>query len=140
MDPNQQPVQNNLTANSNKKILIIEDDQLLREFYHELLVSEGFQVDIAEDGDIGLNKITQGGYNLVLLDIMLPKKDGVQILKILRQHPPRQPNGAIVCLTNLGQDAIIKQCFEMGAVGYLIKSALNPDQVVKEIHNYLKRT
>jgi DNA-binding NarL/FixJ family response regulator len=69
---------------------------------------------------------------------MLPKKDGLQILKDLMINHPQKPNGALVVLTNLGQDAIIKQCFDMGAVGYLVKSAMNPDQVLNEIKNYIK--
>lgn len=121
-----------------KKILIVEDDQFLREFYQELLSAEGFKIDVAEDGDIALSKIEEGGYNLVLLDIMLPKKDGLQILRDLKTSPPKSPNGSIVVLTNIGQDAIIKTCFDLGASGYMVKSALNPDQVLTEIHNYLK--
>lgn len=120
-----------------KKILIIEDDQFLREFYEELLSTQGFAVDSAADGEIGLNKVSAGGYDLVLLDIMLPKKDGLQILRDLKATPSKQKNGPIVVLTNLGQDAVIKSCFEMGASGYMIKSALDPDQVLTEINNYL---
>ena len=121
----------------NQKILIVEDDQFLREFYQELLVGENYQVDVAEDGEIALNKIREGGFDLVLLDIMLPKKDGLQILKEIKLSPAKRPNKLIVMLTNLGQDTIIKQCFELGANGYLIKSAMNPDQVLSEIQNYL---
>ena len=121
-----------------KKILIVEDDQFLREFYQELLQSEGFLSDVAEDGEVAFRKITEGGYDIVLLDIMLPKKDGLQILKDLKTAPPKQHNGPIVMLTNLGQDAIIKQAFDLGASGYLVKSALNPDQVLAEIRNYLR--
>ncbi len=123
-----------------KKILIVEDDQFLREFYQELLTTEGFLVDTASEGDEGSNKLHVGGFDLVLLDIMLPKKDGLQILREYKTNPPSQKNGGIVVLTNLGQDAIIKQCFELGAAGYMVKSALNPDQVLTEIHNYLKTT
>ncbi len=122
-----------------KKILIIEDDQFLREFYQELLQSEGFLVDAAADGEVGLAKLKQGGFNLTLLDIMLPKKDGIQILRELRMVNPQPQNGPIVVLTNLGQDSVIKQCFELGSSGYLIKSALNPDQVLNEIRSYLQK-
>lgn len=123
--------------NSGKKVLIIEDDQFLREFYQELLQTEGFLVDIAADGDIASQKVVIGGYDLVLLDIMLPKKDGLQILRDLKITPAKQKNGPIVVLTNLGQDAIIKEAFDMGAAGYIVKSAMNPDQVLDEINNYL---
>lgn len=120
-----------------KRILIVEDDQFLREFYQELLESENFLVDIAPDGEVASQKIQAGGYQLILLDIMLPKKDGLQILKDNKLKPPEKINGPIVVLTNIGQDSIIKNCFDLGASGYMIKSALNPDQVLQEIHNYL---
>ena len=123
-----------------KKILIVEDDQFLREFYQELLQVEGYFVDTASDGEIGLSKLQSSEYNLVLLDIMLPRKDGVQILRDLKTKPAKSPNATIVILTNLGQDAVIKQCFELGADGYLIKSALSPDQVLSEVRSYLQKS
>ncbi len=120
-----------------KKILIVEDDQFLREFYQELLQSEGYVIDAAADGEIALKKIQELEFDLILLDIMLPKKDGVQILRDLKVTPAKSAHCSIVVLTNLGQDAVIKQCFDLGATGYLIKSALSPDQVLTEIHSYL---
>lgn len=123
--------------NSKIKILIVEDDQFLREFYQELLSGEGYIVDTAEDGDIALTKINQGGWTLIMLDIMLPKKDGLQILRNLKVSPPKTANGPIIVLTNLGNDTIINQAFTLGATGYLIKSALNPDEVLTEIHSAL---
>lgn len=122
-----------------KKILIVEDDQFLREFYQELLQSEGYLVDVAPDGEIASQKVHQGGFDLVMLDIMLPKKDGLQILRDNKVNPPQNPNKTIVMLTNLGQDATIKEAFALGAAGYIIKSALNPDQVLVEINNYLTK-
>lgn len=126
------------SKNAGKRILIVEDDQFLREFYQELLQTEGFLVDVAADGDIASFKIHEGGYSLVLLDIMLPKKDGIQILRDNQANPPKNANGPIVVLTNLGQEPIMKECVNLGAVGYMIKSALNPDQVLNEVNNYLK--
>ena len=125
--------------NPDKKILIVEDDQFLREFYQELFQGEGFLVDVAADGEIGLKKIQEEQYALVLLDIMLPKKDGLQILRDLKIKPAANKEVVIVTLTNLGQDTVIKQAFELGAQGYLIKSALNPDQVLVEVKNYLQK-
>lgn len=117
-----------------KKILIIEDDQFLRDFYQELFTSEGYTVDVAADGVDGEAKIKLGGWSLVLLDIMLPKKDGLNILRDIKANPA---NGPIVVLTNLGHDAVINQAFALGASGYLIKSAMNPDEVLTEIDSYL---
>ncbi|MBI2330497.1 response regulator [Candidatus Daviesbacteria bacterium] len=123
-----------------KRILIVEDDQFLREFYQELLQAEGYFVDTAADGEIGLSKIQQEVYNLILLDIMLPKKDGVQVLRDLKSASPKSANVTIVVLTNLGHDSVIKECFDLGADGYLIKSALNPDQILTEVKSYLSKS
>jgi len=122
-----------------QKILVVEDDQFLRELYNELLTDEGYEVDLAEDGEIGLSKVQKGGYNLVLLDIMLPKLDGLEILRRIKDDPPVGPNGPVVLLTNLGQDSIIKEGFTLGASGYLIKSSMNPDQVLSEVKVFLSK-
>lgn len=120
------------------KILIVEDDQFLREFYQELLEEEGYLVETAADGEAGFNKIKADKYALVLLDIMLPKKDGIQILRDLKASSPDHKS-TIVVLTNLGQDSVVKECFNLGARGYLIKSALNPEQVLSEVKSYLQK-
>lgn len=121
------------------KILIVEDDQFIREFYEELLKDEGYSIDTAVDGEMALAKIKQGGWNIIMLDIMLPKMDGLQILRELKTNPPVYPNGSIIVLTNLGNNTIINQAFELGATGYLMKSAMNPDEVLKEIKNFLPK-
>lgn len=125
--------------NLQTRILIVEDDQFLREFYQELLTAEGYTVDTAVDGVMAMDKIKEGGFGLIMLDIMMPKKDGLQVLREMKIMTPNKPNGSVVVLTNLGHDAIIKQCFELGASGYLVKSAMNPDQVLTEINSYLRK-
>lgn len=126
--------------NASKKILIVEDDQFLRDFYQELLTAEGYQIDVAPDGEIALEKLSKGGWDLVLLDIMLPKKDGLQILQDIKDKPPACAVGPIVVLTNLGHDTVINKAFVLGAGGYLIKSALNPDEVLKEVKSFLSKS
>lgn len=121
------------------RILVVEDDQFLRELYDELLREEGYEVDLAVDGQEGLDKSAAGGYDLVLLDIMLPKIDGLEVLRKLKEKSPQKANGPIVLLTNLGQDSIIKEGFSLGAAGYLIKSAMNPDQVLAEVKVFLSK-
>ena len=122
-----------------QRILVVEDDQFLRELYDELLKEEGYEIDLAPDGEEGLAKFQKGGYDLVLLDIMLPKIDGLEILRRVKNKPPEKPNGMVVLLTNLGQDSIIKEGFNLGASGYLIKSAMNPDQVLSEVKVFLSK-
>ncbi len=123
-----------------QRILVVEDDEFLRELYEELLKGESYDVTVAIDGEQGLNHMVEGGFELVLLDIMLPKMDGLEILRHLKDKPPKQPNGPVVLLTNLGQDSIIKEGFALGASGYLIKSAMNPDQVLSEVKVFLNKS
>lgn len=122
-----------------QKILVVEDDKFLRELYDELLKEEGYEVTLAEDGEKGLAQIQKGGFDLILLDIMLPKIDGLEILRRVKNKPPEKQNGSTVLLTNLGQDSIIKEGFSLGASGYLIKSAMNPDQVLSEVKVFLSK-
>lgn len=122
-----------------QKILVVEDDQFLRELYDELLKEEGYEITLAEDGEKGLAQIQKGGFDLILLDIMLPKIDGLEILRRVKNKPPDKQNGSTVLLTNLGQDSIIKEGFSLGASGYLIKSAMNPDQVLSEVKVFLSK-
>jgi len=119
-----------------KKILIIEDDQDVRELYAEVLRDEGFGVEEAVDGQSGLAKALEGGYDLILLDIMLPKFDGLEVLKTIKKKEELK-NIPIILLTNLGREAIIKEGFELGADGYLIKSEHTPEEIVQEVKRFL---
>jgi DNA-binding response OmpR family regulator len=119
------------------KILLVEDDQFTRELYESLLRDEGYDIESVADGELGLEKAVQGGYDLILLDIMLPKKDGITILKELNNAGARKKNGKIVMLTVLDQDEFIKAAFQLGADGYLMKSALTPDGVLSEVRAFL---
>lgn len=116
-------------------ILIIEDDTFLRDLYNEMLTDNGFEVDTAVDGEEGLSKISTNEYNLVLLDIMMPKKDGLQVL---RDIPKEKREVPVVMFTNLGQDQVIKDALAAGASGYLIKSSLDPDQVLSKVKEFMK--
>lgn len=120
-----------------KKILVVEDELFLRELYLEVLKDAGFDVDAASDGEEAFLKMKQGGYDLVLLDIMLPKKDGIQILKDLKNNPPVVANKAILILTNLGQEAVISEGISLGVRGYIIKSDYTPDQLIAEVRRVL---
>ena len=124
-----------------KKILVVEDDQYLRELYIDILEDEGYDVDHAVDGEEGYQKMHEGGYDLVLLDIMLPKIDGIKILeKLQKETPPVTPNKAIIVLSNLGQESVIANAVTLGARGYMIKSDFTPDQVISKVKEHLLNT
>jgi len=118
-----------------KKILIVEDDQDVRELYAEVLRDEGFEVAEAVDGQSGLAKVLEGTYDLLLLDIMLPKFDGLEVLKTIKEKA--EVKGIpVILLTNLGREAIIKEGFSLGAEGYLIKSEHTPEEIVDEVKKF----
>lgn len=124
-------------ANPNaKKILIIEDETFIADLYARELNKAGFQVEVANDGTTGLSDLEQNQYDLLLLDIMLPGINGLQVLKEWKMKNLISPM-PVLLLTNLGQDEVIKEAFNLGAAGYLIKAAYTPAQIVTEVQNAL---
>ena len=121
----------------NKRILIIDDDLYLRDLYEEVLKNAGYEVDTAIDGEEGIEKIKQDGYDLILLDMMLPKIDGLGILTQLSQTQPHPKNGPIILLTNLGHEPVLQEALQKGAVAYLIKADITPDQLLNEVKKHL---
>lgn len=119
-----------------KKILLVEDEDFIRELYVRQLTKEGFLVKSAIDGQSGLNMLKSEPFDLLLLDIMLPGMNGLQLLREFKTQNPNSPMITIL-LTNLGQEAVIKEGFELGAQAYLIKASYTPDQVVNEVKNAL---
>ena len=117
---------------SQKKILIIEDDFFIRDLYLRQFTKEGYAVDTAENGPDGIVKAEEQKPNAILLDIMLPRMSGLEVLKKLKANDATKES-MVILLTNLSEDQTIKDGFEMGAEGYLIKSAYTPEQVVKEV-------
>lgn len=123
-------------TNGKKRILLIEDDAYTRDIYQEILEEAGFEVILATDGQEGLMKLKEGGYSLVLLDVMMPKMDGISVLKALKAEN-LQTGQKIILLTNLGHDSVIQEALTLGAAGYMVKSDLNPDQLVEKVKNFL---
>ncbi len=122
----------------NKKILLVEDEEYIRDLYKRQLELEGLSTDAFEKGEDGLAAVEKNHYDLILLDIMLPDINGLQILQKIKQNDANK-SVPVVLLTNLGQDAVIKQGFDLGAEGYLVKTAYTPNQIVQEIKNILAK-
>ena len=123
-------------GSSNKKILLVEDEDFIRELYTRQLTKAGFLVKSVADGQAGLALLKTEQFDLMLLDIMLPGMNGLQVLREFKTQNPNSPMITIL-LTNLGQEAVIKEGFELGAQAYLIKASYTPDQVVNEVKNAL---
>lgn len=120
------------------KILLIDDDPDTISIYNEFLTEAGYQVDIARDGEEGLEKIRQGGYDLIILDIMMPKLDGMSILKQLKEHPSDVYNGPIIVLSALDQDQVVQSAMDLGAKGFLPKANLTPDVALQKISEFIQ--
>ena len=117
-------------------ILIVEDEHDIREIYAEVLSSVGYVVDQVADGETGMQKIRDDDWDILLLDIMLPGKDGIKILKEIKDHPELK-KGVVIVLTNLNSENIIQEVFGSGADGYLIKSEITPDKIAEEVARVL---
>src|SRR3989344_3463085 len=122
------------------KILVVEDDRQLLEIYADALGAEGYEIDTAEDGEKALNKMIKGGYDLVLLDIILPRINGLEVMEQLKGLPPPQnPNKCVIFLTNLDKGEEIERGLKLGN-GYLIKSQITPGDLVREVNLYLSNS
>ena len=120
-----------------KKILIIEDDSFLSEMYSTKLTQDGFEVEVAVDGKQGMDKIKNIKPDLVLLDIVLPKMDGFEILENTKKDKELQ-DIPIILLTNLGQKNEIEKGLSSGADEYIIKAHFTPTAVVAKVKEVLK--
>lgn len=119
-----------------KTILIIEDDQFLRELYAEVLKDEGYEIKEEVDGSAGLAAMERGGFDLVLLDVMLPKMDGLEILKKLKEED-KLTKKPIFLLTNLSAEAIADKNGRIEADEYIVKSSITPDELIGRVKKYL---
>lgn len=118
------------------KILIVEDEEILMKVLREKLEKEKFIVDAVSEGDLVFDTVKSFKPDLVLLDVVLPKKDGLQVLEQLKSSI-EFPNIPVIMLSNLGDDEKIKEALKLGAADYLVKSQHPMNEVVEKIRNYL---
>ena len=118
------------------KIVIIEDDRFLIKLYSNKLRKEGFEVSEAISAEEGLNKIMLEKPDLVLLDLVLPRKSGFEILSEIKMNPETKDIPVII-LTNLGQEPDIKRGLALGAEAYLIKTDFSVNQLPEIVKEHL---
>lgn len=121
-----------------QRIIFIEDDEMLVRAYQNKLTMEDFEVAIALDGEDALKQLQEKKFDLILLDLMLPKVDGFTILEKLRTSNWFSKNKPVVVFSNLGQESDINRAKDLGANDYLVKANLTPNQVVEKIREHLK--
>jgi DNA-binding response OmpR family regulator len=128
--------QSDPTSNKPKKILIVEDDDSLANVYTTRLQAEGFDTKRVPNGEDALATAVSYSPDLVLLDVMMPKVSGFDVLDILR-HTPETVNIKVIMLTALSQDADRDRAKSMGADDYLVKSQVVIADVVDKIREHL---
>lgn len=120
---------------SNKSVLIVDDDTTLREMYEDYLKAAGFSVFTAQDGEEGLTQATESKPSAILLDLMMPKMNGIEVLRRLKATPELQHIPVIV-FTALIQDLEQQESFAAGASDYVVKTAVTPRQIVDKINQF----
>ncbi len=120
------------------KILIVEDDPFLSEMYTTKLVQENFEVDLAIDGKEAIKKARESKPDLILLDIVLPKMDGFEVLAEIKKDIELR-NIQIIALTNLGQKEEVEKGLKLGADDYIVKAHFTPTEVINKIKQVIKK-
>lgn len=118
------------------KILIVEDDPLMLRMYQKIFTLEKYEVDIATNGEEALDKVRAGKPTLILLDIMMPKLNGLQVLDKLKVDPDTK-NIPVIMLTNLASEMDAESALLKGAVKYIVKSQYEPKAIVDMVKGIL---
>ncbi|OGK17164.1 hypothetical protein A2774_02070 [Candidatus Roizmanbacteria bacterium RIFCSPHIGHO2_01_FULL_39_12c] len=121
----------------NKRILLVEDEPLLQKLYSDLLKTEGMNFELATGGNSAYEKMKSGGYDLVLLDLLLPELSGVEVIKKLQSDPPEKPNKKIIFLTNLDSGKDFEEVKIMG-FDCIVKSNFNPQELMNKVKSLLQ--
>ena len=123
-----------------KKILIIEDDPYVLRFYERLFsVNSGYSIETLSDSTQALEKTIDFAPDLILLDIVMPNKDGLSVLKELKASPITKSIQVII-LTNLSETETMKEAASNGASGFLIKSNTKAEDLLKYIDLFLNKS
>ena len=121
------------------KVLLVEDEPFLSGMYQTKLKLDNFNVVAAADGEEALEKIKAQEFDVVLLDIMMPKLNGFEVLKSIRSDSNKKIAATpVIILTNLGQKSDIEQGLLLGANDYIVKASFTPAEVVEKIKKIIK--
>lgn len=119
-----------------KRILVAEDDKFYATLYKKRLTEEGFEVIIATDGEEALKELRTQKPNLLILDIIMPVKDGFEVLKEMKTDESLKSVPVLV-VTNLGQEEDTKQAIQLGAVDYVVKANIPIYAMIDIVKKYV---
>ena len=118
------------------KVLIIEDDPIVSRMHQKIFSFEKYSVEAAADGEAGLQKAQSVNPDIIILDVMLPKMNGLEVLEKLKADPKTQ-NIPVLILTNLSNEKDAQLALQKGAEKYMLKSESDPKQVVEIANSIL---
>jgi two-component system alkaline phosphatase synthesis response regulator PhoP len=120
------------------KVLLVEDDPMIVRMYERKLTHEGYELALAYNGEEGLEALKKSRPDIVLLDVMMPKMNGLEMLKIVK-NDPQYANVPIIILTNLSDHPEdVEKCKELGATDYWVKANIRLDELAERIESILK--
>jgi len=121
------------------KILLVEDDPFLSSLLKNRLQKENFEISLARDGEEALSFLKSDKPDLILLDLILPKKTGFEIMEEMRRDPQMQSQELpIIIISNLGQPEDVSRGQELGAIEYFVKAKTSIDELVQKVKEFLK--
>lgn len=118
------------------KVLLVDDDQALRQLYSLELTGRQYEVVVAVDGEEGIAKAKSEKPDVILLDIMMPKVDGIMALNKIKSDEETQKI-PVIMLTNFGQENLVQQAFSLGATDYLLKYKVTPAEMAEKVAQVL---
>jgi two-component system alkaline phosphatase synthesis response regulator PhoP len=119
-----------------KKILIIEDEKILLALLDKKLRELGYETSLAEDGEEGIKRLDQDNPDLILLDIIMPKMGGFEVLEAMQKNPEWKKVPVII-ISNSGQPVEISRALDLGVKDYLIKTQFDPKEVIEKVQKQL---
>lgn len=123
-------------ADNKVLILIVEDDPLMARLYYKVFTIEGYEVIMAADGEEGLLAVHKNIPTLILLDVMMPKLNGLELLEKLKADPTTKKI-PVIMLTNLAGQADAEKAITLGAIKYIVKSEYEPKTIVNMVKEVL---
>jgi PleD family two-component response regulator len=126
------------TTSQKKKVLLVEDDAFLSSLLELKLSQEGFEIQKAMDGEEAFTILDTFMPDLILLDLILPKRNGFEYLELLRKDP-RFSKIPVIITSNLGQDTDVERGKTFGVIEYIIKNKLSIDELIGKVRDEVKK-
>lgn len=122
----------------NEKILLIEDEDIMIDILEKKLIKEGYKVSVAKDGEEGLKKMREQTPDLILLDIVMPKLNGFEVMEEMNKKEELK-NIPVIIISNSGQPVDLDKAQKLGARDWLIKTEFKPQEVIDKIKKQLNK-